>query len=78
MTTATTVRRVRNFPRETQRAYEGASARPLGGYLVAVSTYAGLTAPPLASGDCAGHGCRRASMAATCCCSASRRTASAA
>ena len=44
MTAATTVRRVRNFPRETQHAYEGAHDRPLGGYLVAVGAYAGLTA----------------------------------
>jgi uncharacterized protein DUF1360 len=44
MTAATTVRRVRNFPRETQHAYEHGHDRPLGGYLVAVGAYAGLTA----------------------------------
>ena len=44
MTATTTVHRVLNFPRATQRAYEGTHDRPLGGYLVAVAAYAGLTA----------------------------------
>jgi len=37
-------RRMRKFPRSTQETYEGQHDRPLGGYLVAVAAYAGLTA----------------------------------
>jgi hypothetical protein len=68
-------RRVQKFPRSTQQAYEGQHDRPLGGYLVAVAAYAGLTAGAAGSGGYEGHRCPPASTAATSFSSASRRIA---